>query len=117
MDTKRFPRAWSDESELALVRDNFYPRHAPTDPFATPPGDGRQEAVNMVSIFLLRNPTTPHAMVATANLTEALIHDDRPDRRPQHQVVRTEMIKTPPPYRVSVIHTFHVSCTQFINTT
>jgi ribosomal biogenesis protein LAS1 len=77
MDTKRFPSAWKDDSELALVRDQLYPQHAAQDPFAAPLSDERQLAVDMVNIYLLRNPTTPHAMVATANLTEALLHDER----------------------------------------
>jgi ribosomal biogenesis protein LAS1 len=77
MDTRRFPSAWKDDSELALVRDQLYPQHAAQDPFAVPPADERQFAVDMINIYLLRNPTTPHAMVATANLTEALLHDEK----------------------------------------
>lgn len=80
MDTKRFPRAWKHDSELALVRDDFYPERTSPDPFAPPAADRRQAAVDLVGVYLFRNPTTPHAMIATASLTEASLHDTPSDR-------------------------------------
>lgn len=62
---------WQNLSELALLRDNFYPSNAQPDPFSIPSTDMRQNAIDSVSAFVFRNPWTPHAVVATANLTEA----------------------------------------------
>ncbi|KPI35995.1 uncharacterized protein AB675_1703 [Cyphellophora attinorum] len=67
---------WQNQSELALLRDDFYPDKATADPFSIPGTDRRQNAVDTVSIYTFRNPFTPHAVVATANLTEAVLQHE-----------------------------------------
>lgn len=80
MDIKKLPQAWKHESELALVRDYFYPEHKEPDPFAPAASDKRLDAIDLIALYLLRNPGTPHAMAATANLTEASLHNEQADR-------------------------------------
>lgn len=75
---KRFPLPpWRHESELAMVRDWFYSQHAKSDAFSAPPGDMRQRAVDRVNLWLFKAGQLPPAVLSTANLTEALIHDDQ----------------------------------------
>lgn len=71
----QFP-PWRDDSELAMVRDWFFPKHAKQDVFAMAlPGDMRQRAVDKVNLWLFKAGQLPAALVATASLTEALLHD------------------------------------------
>lgn len=72
---RRYPETWKHNSELALLKENFYPDRASLDPFAPPAIDRRQSAVDLVAAYVFRNPTTPHALAATANLNEASLHD------------------------------------------
>ncbi len=75
----QFP-PWRHDSELAMVRDWFFPEHAKPDAFsvvsALPPRDMRQRAVDRVNLWLFKAGQLPPAIVATASLTEALLHDD-----------------------------------------
>jgi hypothetical protein len=63
-----------------MVRDWFYPSQATIDPYSAPPSDMRQTAVQHVQMWSFKDPKLPHAVIATANLTEAMLHDT-PDRR------------------------------------
>ena len=76
---RRAPEAWKYNSELALLKQDFYPERGTLDPFAPPAIDRRQAAIDLVAAYLFRNPTTPHALTATANLNDALLHESRPD--------------------------------------
>ncbi|KIV93280.1 hypothetical protein PV10_04506 [Exophiala mesophila] len=67
---------WRHDSELAMVRDWFYPDHAKHDAFSAPPEDMRQRAVDRVNLWLFKAGRLPAAVVSTASLTEALIHDN-----------------------------------------
>lgn len=73
--------AWRDDSELALVRDWFFPDHIPPDPYSAEPTDMRQTAVHRVTAWTFRDPDLPHPVLATAALTEAVLHDALPNRR------------------------------------
>jgi hypothetical protein len=72
---------WRHTSELAMVRDWFYPSQATIDPYSAPPSDMRQTAVQHVQMWSFKDPKLPHAVIATANLTEALLHDTLDRRR------------------------------------
>jgi hypothetical protein len=74
-------RPWRHESELALLRDWFYPNKTIADPYATPEPDPQQSAIDKVNLYISRDRKTPHALIATAQLTEALLHDALPERR------------------------------------
>lgn len=67
---------WRHDSELAMVRDWFFPDHAKHDAFSAPPQDMRQRAVDRVNLWLFKAGRLPAAVVSTASLTEALLHDD-----------------------------------------
>ena len=69
------------DSELALIRDWFYPQHAEQDVYSAPLPDMRQRAISKINLYLFKAGDIPHAMVATASLTEALVHDDQSDRQ------------------------------------
>lgn len=71
---------WRHCSELAMVRDWFYPSHLAPDPYSDPPPDMRQAAVQHVQMWSFKDPKLPHAIIATANLTDAMLHDTL-DRR------------------------------------
>lgn len=73
--------AWCDESELAMIRDWFFPQHVPRDPFSSSNQDNRPTAVHRVTAWTLKDPNLPHPILATAALTEAILHDELPDRR------------------------------------
>jgi len=64
-----------------MVRDWFFPHHAKVDAYSAPPKDMRQRAVDMVNLWLFKEGLIPPAVSATANLTEALLHDTVPGRR------------------------------------
>ncbi|KIW90946.1 uncharacterized protein Z519_08729 [Cladophialophora bantiana CBS 173.52] len=77
----QFP-PWRHDSELAMVRDWFFPNHAKQEVFSSTIGsdssrDIRQRAIDRVNLWLFKAGQLPPAMVATASLTEALIHDER----------------------------------------
>jgi hypothetical protein len=63
-----------------MVRDWFYPSYRAVDPFSAPPPEMRQTAVQHVRMWSFKDPKLPHAIIATANLTEAMLHDTL-DRR------------------------------------
>ena len=71
----QFP-PWRHNSELAMVRDWFFPDHAKADGFGAPPSDMRQRAVDRVNLWLFKSGKLPPAVMATAGLTEALLHDE-----------------------------------------
>lgn len=71
---------WRHDSELALIRDWFYPQHAKQDAYSAPQPDMRKRAVSRVNLYIFKSGDIPHAMVATANLIDAIIHDDQPNR-------------------------------------
>ena len=76
-------RPWRTDSELAMVRDWFYPRRTIPNPYAIPEGDTRQLAIDMVRLYSFNDRKTPHSMIATAYLSEALVHDEQTNRE-QH---------------------------------
>lgn len=66
-----------------MVRDWFYPEHVPRsslDFVSSRAVDRRQDAVDLVSLWHFRDPKLTYAVVSTARLTDALLHD-RPARR------------------------------------
>ncbi|KAI1611007.1 Las1-like-domain-containing protein [Exophiala viscosa] len=72
----QFP-PWRHDSELAMIRDWFFPDHAKHDVFSAPIQDMRQRAIDKVNLWLFKAGQLPAAIVATAGLTEALLHDDQ----------------------------------------
>lgn len=77
------PAPWKHSSELAMVRDLFYPHHVSPSLFdfdSMFQTDHRQDAIKFVSLWDFRDPKLNHALTATANLTDALLHD-HPGRR------------------------------------
>ncbi|KAL6248420.1 rRNA-processing protein las1 [Rhinocladiella similis] len=75
----QFP-PWRHTSELAMVRDWFFPDRAKQDAFSTTPQDMKQRAIDKVNLWVFKAGQLPPAIVATSGLTEALLHDD-PNRR------------------------------------
>lgn len=74
----QFP-PWRHDSELAMVRDWFFRDHAKQDAFSVSGSstrDMRQRAVDKVNLWLFKAGQLPAPIVATASLTEALLHDD-----------------------------------------
>lgn len=65
-----------------MVRDWFYADHVKRDAFSvvdSPQEDMRQRAVDKVNLWLFKAGQLPAAMVSTASLTDALLHDERAD--------------------------------------
>lgn len=71
---------WRHDSELALIRDWFYPQHSKQDAYLAPQPDMRKRAISKINLYLFKAGDIPHAMIATANLTEAILHDSQPNR-------------------------------------
>ncbi|KIW64687.1 hypothetical protein PV04_09605 [Phialophora macrospora] len=75
----QFP-PWRHQSYLALVRDWFFPNHTKQNVFSAmgsdSPHDMRQRAIEKVNLWMFKAGQLPPAMVATASLTEALLHDE-----------------------------------------
>lgn len=68
-------KAWRDNSELALVRDWFYPDRMVKDPYDTlKDTDMRKEAVANVNIWTFKSHKVPPAILSTADLTDSIIH-------------------------------------------
>lgn len=68
-------KAWQDESELALVRDWFYPDRAVRDPYGNVNDtDMRKEAIASVNVWTFRSHKVPPAVLATADLSDSIIH-------------------------------------------
>lgn len=66
---------WRDQSELALVREWFYPSRTPDDPYdSKPTSDMRSEAIARVNIWAFKSSKIPAAVSATADLTDSIIH-------------------------------------------
>lgn len=66
---------WEDESELAMVRDWFYPQHAPQDPYSTrATEDMRTEAVARVNVWTFKSSRVSTAAVCTADLTDSIVN-------------------------------------------
>ena len=74
---------WKNGSELAMVRDWFFPEHAAKDPYAAPIVDFRKEAVHAVYQWEAQNRDLelPHSVIATASLTDAALHDTKPSEQ------------------------------------
>ena len=67
--------AWQDENELAMVRDWFYPSQAVPDPYEpSKASDMRKEAIARVNVWTFKTYKVPAAVIATADLTDSLIH-------------------------------------------
>ena len=66
---------WSSPRGLVFLRSAFYPRHIARDPYKAPVPDMRQRAVGLVRQWESGDRKVPHAVTATAHLTEALLHD------------------------------------------
>ena len=65
-----------------MVRNWFFPSHAKQDVFSVTVSDSsargmRQRAVDKVNLWLFKAGQLPPAILATASLTEALLHDGR----------------------------------------
>ena len=75
----QFP-PWKDASCLAMVRDWFFPDHAKQDVFAATASDSRQDtrqrAIDKVDLWKFKAGQVPPALMATASLTEAILHDE-----------------------------------------
>ena len=71
---------WRHTSELAMVRDWFYASRFAPDPYSASTPDMRQTAIQHVQMWSFKDPKLPHAIIATANLTDAMLHDTL-DRR------------------------------------
>lgn len=68
---------WRDASELAHLRDSFFPEKMVLSPYSTPPPDSRLQAVEQVRSYEKSRPRlVPHAMSATAMLSEAVAFDE-----------------------------------------
>lgn len=68
-------KAWRDESELAMIRDWFYPDRAVKDPYNTMKStDMRKEAIANVNIWTFKSHKVPPAILSTADLTDSIIH-------------------------------------------
>jgi ribosomal biogenesis protein LAS1 len=67
---------WRHDSELAMVRDWFFPDRAQLHVFSSPQQDMRQRAIDRVNLWLFRAGQLPSALVATAGLTEAVLHGE-----------------------------------------
>lgn len=79
MNTSTIP--WQDDSELAMVRDWFYPRHKSTDPYQLASSeDMRKEAIARVNIWTFKSHKTPAAVIATADLTDSILNYDSMER-------------------------------------
>lgn len=69
---------WQDQSELSMVRDWFYPSYTPEDPYDPKSMiDMRQEAVARVNVWTFKSARVPAAVVATADLTDSVIHYEK----------------------------------------
>ena len=66
---------WQDESDLAMVRDFFYPDRVSKDPYGpTGKEDMRREAIAKVNIWTFKTHKTPPAILSTADLTDSILH-------------------------------------------
>ena len=68
MDVRVTP--WRDEEELLLVRALFYPPRPERHP------SRRRRACERVAVWQARGPALPHAVIATAALTDACLTDE-----------------------------------------
>lgn len=78
---------WKNGSELALVREWFFPQYAIKDPYSPPAEDLRKAAINIVTWWETQNRDLelPHSILATASLSDATLHDTKPTaERVQH---------------------------------
>lgn len=78
---------WKNGSELAMIRDWFFPQHATKDPYSPPTEDLRRRAVSTVNYWKERDKDLelPHSVLATSSLTDAALHDTKPViERAQH---------------------------------
>lgn len=68
-------KPWRDESELALVRDWFYPDRMVRDPYsAVDNTDMRSEAIASVNVWTFRSHAVPAAVTSTADLNDSIIN-------------------------------------------
>jgi len=75
MATKATTTPWPDNTELAMVRDWFYPNRALRDPYNTgSQEDMRKEAIAKVNIWTFKTHKTPPACLSTADLTDSVLH-------------------------------------------
>jgi hypothetical protein len=78
---------WKSGSELAMIRDWFFANHAIKDPYSPPTEDLRKAAIDTVSRWEAQNRDLelPHSILATASLSDAILHDTKPStERLQH---------------------------------
>ena len=63
-----------------MVRDWFYPNHAKQDAFSATISefspDMRQRAIDKVNLWMFKAGQLPPAIIATAKLTEAILHEE-----------------------------------------
>jgi Las1-like len=71
------PAPWKHHSELAMVRDWFFPERIPRSffEFASSAVDRRQDAINLIALWRFRDPKLNHVLISTAHLTDAILHD------------------------------------------
>ncbi|KAJ9653708.1 rRNA-processing protein las1 [Neophaeococcomyces mojaviensis] len=65
---------WRDESELAMVRDWFFPDRTKKDPYTSNNiEDMRPEAVARVNVWTFKSHRVPPAILSTADLTDSIL--------------------------------------------
>lgn len=75
MASKSSTSPWADHSELAMVREWFYPNRRNIDPYSTVSHeDLRREAIAKVNIWTFKSHQMPPACLSTADLTDAILH-------------------------------------------
>lgn len=66
---------WQDDSELAMVRDWFFPEKATRNPYDTrSQEDMRREAIAKVNIWTFKSHKIPPAILSTADLADSILH-------------------------------------------
>lgn len=82
--------AWQDESELALIRDWFYPDRAKKDPYdPRTERDMRREAVAGVNVWTFRSHKVPPAILSTADLIDSTLHLEELERTRDFDMYRS----------------------------
>lgn len=83
-------KAWQDESELALIRDWFYPDRTVRDPYSTTKStDMRKEAIARVNTWTFRSHKVPPAVLSTADLNDSIIRYEDLERTGDFNLYRS----------------------------
>lgn len=90
MLSKLDAKAWHDDSELALVRDWFYPDRMARDPYNTMKStDMRREAMAIVNTWTFRSHKVPPAVLSTADLSDSILHYEDLERTGNFNMCRS----------------------------